>query len=463
VRNVAAGRRRTVRAALALAVALATSLVGAGPATAGTPTPPDQPLPGYTITLPELAPLPVAGGETTVTTGVDRNAGFAIEVPPDWNGQLVMWAHGFRGNGAELTVDPPSYGLRERWVEQGYAWAASSYDRNGYDIASGVRSTRQLVARFTAEVGKPSRVFLAGVSMGGHITARAIEQDPWLYAGAMPMCGVLGDRELFDYFLDFTVSAQALSGQTGAYPPGPDYAEAVLPQVYAGLGLAPGDPAVTTPEAQQLRAATVLDSGGARPGAEASFSYWKDFLLDLGVPDDAPTPVTGVAADPGAVATNVGTDYDPDAPVDLDAVVQRVPAADPQARESRRLTPVAQVFGRPEVPVLSLHGLGDLFVPFSMEQVYAAEVEAAGRSDELVQRAIRATGHCEFSPVEAGTAWDDLVAWVDGGAEPAGDDVTDPAAVADPAFGCAFSDRAAYDAAGPPSQDDTRRLYEPCP
>jgi pimeloyl-ACP methyl ester carboxylesterase len=461
-----AGRVRArwaaARVVLALAVVLGASLVGAPTAAAG-PPPPDQPLPGYTITLPELAPLPAEGGQTRVVTGVHRHAGFALEVPPNWNGQLVMWAHGFRGNGPELTVDPPSYGLREKWVAQGYAWAASSYDRNGYDIASGVRSTRELVARFAQEVGKPSRVFLAGVSMGGHITARAIEQDPWLYAGAMPMCGVLGDHVLFDYFLDFNLTAQALSGQAGNYPPGPDYADVVLPRVYAGLGLTPGDPTITTPEAQQLVAATVLDSGGPRPGAEVSVAYWKDFLLDLAVPDDAPTPVTGVAADPGVVATNVGTDYAPDAPVDLDAVVQRVPAADPQTRESKRLTPVAQVFGRPRVPVLSLHGLGDLFVPFSMEQVYAAEVAAAGRSDELVQRAIRVTGHCEFSPAEAGTAWDDLVAWVDGGPQPAGDVVTDPGVVADPAYGCRFSDRAAYDAAGPPSQEDTRRLYEPCP
>jgi hypothetical protein len=98
-----------------------------------------------------------------------------------------------------------------------------------------------------------------------------------------------------------------------------------------------------------------------------------------------------------------------------------------------------------------------------MEQVYAEEVARAGLADHLVQRAIRVTGHCEFAPAEVATAWDDLVAWVDGGPRPAGDDVTDPAAVADPAFGCRFSDRAAYDAAGPPSEDDTRRLYDPCP
>ncbi|MCO1655985.1 hypothetical protein [Pseudonocardia humida] len=460
-RSVATNGRRAVWALL-LAVAVLLQVPASAAASAG-PVPPDQPLPGYTIVPPDIAPLPADGGETRVITGVHRNAGFAIEVPPRWNGRLVMWAHGFRGNGPELTTDPPPDGLREKWIGQGYAWAASSYDRNGYDVASGVTSTRELVGRFVREVRRPDQVFLVGASMGGHVTARAIEQDPGLYAGAMPMCGVLGDHDLFDYFLDFALSAQALSGQGGNYPPGPDYADVVLPRVYAGLGLEPGDPTATTPEAQQLIAATVIGSGGPRPGAEASVLYWKDFLLELAVPGDEPTPVTGVAAEPGAVATNVGTDYAPDEPVDLDAAVQRVPAADQRTRESKRLTPVAQVFGKPRVPVLSLHGLGDLFVPFRMEQVYAEEVARAGRSDELVQRAIRVTGHCEFAPAEVGAAWDDLVAWVDGGPKPAGDDVTDPAALADPDYGCRFSDRAAYDAAGPPSQNDTRRLYAPCP
>jgi pimeloyl-ACP methyl ester carboxylesterase len=410
-----------------------------------------------------VSPLPTGGGDTRVLTGISHHAGYVIEVPPNWNGELVMWAHGFHGNVPELSVELPSYGLREKWVGQGYAWAASSYDRNGYDVASGVESTRALVGDVVKQVGRPSKVYLTGVSMGGQIVGRAIEQDPRLYAGALPMCGALNDHDLFDYFLDTTLVAQALAGKAGSYPPGPDYASVVLPQIYAGLGLEPGNPAVPTPQAQQLAAATVLDSGGPRPSAEVSFSFWKDFLLTIAVPGTAPSPVTGVAANPGLVATNIGTDYAPDQPVDLDAVVQRVRAADPRARTTPRLNEVAQVFGRPQVPVLTLHGIGDLYGPLREEQVYAREVAANGRSALLVQRAIRTTGHCEFSPVEAGAAWDDLVAWTKGGPKPAGDVVTDPAAVADPTFGCRFSDRAAFDNAGAPSANDTRRLYEPCP
>ena len=52
---------------------------------------------------------------------------------------------------------------------------------------------------------------------------------------------------------------------------------------------------------------------------------------------------------------------------------------------------------------------------------------------------------------------------MEGGERPEGDDVLDPAVVADPAYGCRFSDRAAFDAAGPVTQTSTRRLFAPCP
>ena len=89
--------------------------------------PSDQPLPGYTISNPTLAPLAVDGRSTRVFQGVHQHAAYDVEVPADWNGELVMWAHGYRGTGKVLTVDTPGYGLRQKLLGEGYAWAASSY------------------------------------------------------------------------------------------------------------------------------------------------------------------------------------------------------------------------------------------------------------------------------------------------------------------------------------------------
>lgn len=448
---------RSVRTALLAVVVVLLGLLAAPPSVAA-PVPGDQPLPGYTIDNPPLEPLVVDGAPTTVRQGVEQHAAYTLEVPAEWNGELLLWAHGFRGSTPVLTVDPPQYGLRERVLEQGYAWAASSYSRNDYDVRSGVESTRALAELAPALLGRaPSRTHLAGVSMGGHVIARSLEQYPGAYAGALPLCGVLGDQQLFDYFLDYNLVAQDFA-DVDAYPVPEDYLADAVPRIQADLGLAgltPGGPDTLTPDGRQLRAITIERTGGPRPGDEASFAVWKDFLFGLAAPDDGGR----LAANPGRLAQNVLTRYRPAAPEPVNRTVERVVPADLGVRFDPRLTEVPLVLGRPGAPVVSLHDLGDLFVPFSMEQLYARDVARAGQSDLLVQRAVRAAQHCEFSPAEVGRAWDDLTAWVAGGARPAGDAVTDRRAVADPAFGCRFSDPTGTD----PAADSTRALFPPCP
>jgi hypothetical protein len=452
----------TTRAITATALAgILTLLGGAAGASAATPapatpgiatsapdtTPDDQPLPGHTISNPPLAPLTVGGQETRVLQGVYQHAAYDIEIPPNWNGQLVMWAHGYRGEGTVLTVDTPDFGLRERFIGQGFAWAASSYYDNSYNVKAGVESTHALAVRFRALVGSPSRTYLTGVSLGGHVIGRSLEQYPRFYGAAMPMCGVLGDQELFDYFLDYNLVAQDLAG-VRAYPVPADYLANAVPRIQITLGLAgltPGGPDTLTPEGQQLRAITVNRTGGPRPGTEAAFALWKDFLFGIAARQDNGGPL---AQNPSRLAQNVVTRYSPNTPVEVNRTVQRVVPTDLRSRLDPRLTDIPLIFGRPNVPVLTLHGVGDLFVPFSMEQLYARDVAFNGQSSLLVQRAIRSSGHCEFSPNEAGQAWNDLVSWVDNGgrasARPAGDPVTNPAAVAAPTFGCRFTDPSAY-------------------
>jgi len=272
----------------------------------------------------------------------------------------------------------------------------------------------------------------------------------------MPMCGVLGDQTLLDFYLDYNLVAQSLAG-VPAYPTPADYLTNAVPRIQVALGLAglaPTGPDTTTERGKQLRAITVNRSGGPRPGADAAFAVWKDFLFSISVPTGSGN---SPAQRPGQLSTNLLTRYAPNSPVNVNATVQRVAPENLRQRLLPTLTEVPRIAGRPTAPVLSLHGLGDLFVPFSMEQAYASDVARHGRSRLLVQRAIRATQHCEFTPAEAGAAWDDLVSWVRTGKRPAGDTVTDPAVVARPDYGCRFSDRAAY-AAGV----GTRRLYPAC-
>jgi hypothetical protein len=371
----------------------------------------------------------------TAFWGVHGGAAYRIEVPRPWNGMLVLYAHGFRGTGLELTVDNSP--IREWLIAHGYAWGASSYSTNGYDVKQGVKDTHALGQLFNGLVGNPSRTYITGISMGGHITGVTIEQFPQAYAGALPMCGVMGDNELFDYFLDFNLVAEALAGVQAQFPFPADYQTAVVPSVKAALGSF--YPFVLNAQGRNLRGVTQNVSGGPRPDFNTSFALWGNFLFTVGVTGGD----IGVAA--GNVQDNSATVYqidaDPAVSADekvLNAAVLRV-SMDPQGRHPNGLANIPTISGNLSIPVISMHTIGDLFVPFSMEQLYNRRVADQGKSSLLVQRAIRDHRHCGFNVVEMETAFADLTNWVEHGVTPKGDDVVTPAVVADPRFGCQFT------------------------
>ena len=49
--------------------------------------------------------------------GVHAGAGYRIEVPANWNGDVVLYAHGYRGEGLELTVSNPP--IRNHLIRSG--------------------------------------------------------------------------------------------------------------------------------------------------------------------------------------------------------------------------------------------------------------------------------------------------------------------------------------------------------
>jgi pimeloyl-ACP methyl ester carboxylesterase len=393
-----------------------------------------------------FAPLPGA----TAYWGVHTGAGYRIEVPDDWNGELVMWAHGFRGLGPELRVQNPP--IREYLIAQGYAWAASSYRRNDYDVANGVQDTHALMKRFNGIVAKPSKVYIMGASMGGHITAVAIEQYPKAFAGALPVCGVLADFEQFDYFLDFNVAAQQLALGSSMYPVDfVSYVTTVVPAIKAGLEAVPGGwPLALNDAGMKHKNLVELRSGGDRPNFDEAWFFWNVFAGFASGPGnfffDLSALFPTLARSPGQINDNIGVVYqfDTDPSLSPEEIafnndVFRI-MADPQARSPNGLAQVPVISGDINIPVLTIHNLGDLFVPVLHEIEYARRVAGHGKSDFLVQRAVRGAGHCNVTPNEFVSAFADLVNWVETGAKPPGDNWLDPAAVADPAFGCTFTD-----------------------
>ncbi|MBK9363856.1 MAG: hypothetical protein IPM99_23405 [Rubrivivax sp.] len=399
------------------------------------------PPPAYYVDAAKLPFDPIPGLTGQRLWGVHNKAGYRIELPVNWNGRLVLWAHGFRGTGLELTVD--NHPLRPFLLANGYAWAASSYSRNAYDPSQGAKDTHALAQFFNGRFGRPVKTYITGASMGGHVSTIVAEQWPRSYDGAMPICGVMGDYELFDYFLDFNVAAQALSGVGQTAPFAADYLTVTVPQTKAALG--PAFPFALNAAGQALARLTQMQTGGVRPMFEQAWIYWNalvpgDFLFLRGVGDGTLTRQPGVAWQNSDVTYQF--DADPalsPAESAFNATVQRI-TADAQARRRDGLANVTPTNGNLKIPMLTLHTLGDLFVPFHMQQVYARRVAANGASNLLVQRATRDVGHCTFTPTELVRTFSDLVTWVEGGVKPAGDDVLNPQVVAQPTFGCTYTD-----------------------
>jgi pimeloyl-ACP methyl ester carboxylesterase len=113
----------------------------------------------------------------------------------------MLSAHGFTTNagprGSELSVGSPL--IREHLIQEGFAWAASSYRCNGYVPGIGLQDTMALTDLFTKfNAGKaPQRVYLTGGSMGGHVTLLGMHEFPTSFAGGLAMCP--SGPELFDY------------------------------------------------------------------------------------------------------------------------------------------------------------------------------------------------------------------------------------------------------------------------
>jgi hypothetical protein len=358
---------------------------------------------------------PLAGARALY--GTLAGAAYEIEVPDNWNGDLVLYEHGFTGSDPVLFVQMPP--LREYLVAQGFAWAASSFSAPGYNPDVGLQDTLALRADFVAQVGMPQRTYVYGTSMGGHIVVSAMEQQPQLFDGGFSECGVVAGEAELDYLMSWVALASYLTS-TPLLP----VTDAVAYQRTVRSIVLPALGSITQPTlaGRQFEDAVANLSGGPRPWRHQGYLDRLRGNFDLPIQDDPRTLSLAARA-----ATNATTQYhlDPSLGIAntlLNAGVPRV-NADPGARNAVDHPDYAPRSGRLVAPLLTLHTTGDHFVPFSLEQQYRAIVDAAGSGDLLVQRAIRRPDHCQFSPVEREQGFADLVNWVEHGAKPAGDDL----------------------------------------
>ena len=359
-------------------------------------------------------PVRSADGEI-VREGVHENAPYRFEVPARWNGGLVVFAHGYQGEGpgpGSVQSEP----LNTLLAERGYAWAATGYRSLGYRpdwFMDDVRALREL---FIRDVGRPRWTILHGQSMGGHVTIASLELHPGLYQGALIECGIIDGIGLADFLYAYTAAAEYIGGVPLLDAPDrPTFHRRVNEQWLPAVG-APGTYTARGRRFESVVKHLMGDPPLWREGLERRYLPNLVFIA----PGD---PREGLRR---AVSTqHVRYRIDPGLGLDeaeLNAKVRRI-APEPGFRSRARDPAYAELTGRITVPVMAIHETGDARVPFVLQQQYRRRTLAAGTADLLVQRAVRWPGHCTFDSEIRDQAFDDLVAWVERGVKPAGDDV----------------------------------------
>jgi pimeloyl-ACP methyl ester carboxylesterase len=377
-----------------------------------------------------LAPWPGRPQAQAPRPAINRSgelggAEYLMAVPENWQGGLVVFAHGIqRGSGRGIATRPP---IASHIVAAGHAWIASGYRASEYQPHLFIEDLVALRELFLREVGQPRWSIIYGQSMGGHIAVASLELRPGLYQGGLAECGLVDGIGIADYLMAYTAAAELIAGAPLLEAPDREtFARLVAERVIPALGM----PGSYTARGRQFDSVVKYLMGGDQAGNDLPLrieGLGTRYLLNIMYRprdlDGEPNP--GLRA---ASTAHVRYRIDPGLGLtedELNAKVRRVhPAKD--ARSPSANPVYAERTGRLTVPLLTLHETGDAWVPLSLEQSYRRRTIAAGTDHLLVQRVIRAPSHCGIDGATRQQAFDDLVAWIERGVRPRGEDVLAP-------------------------------------
>ena len=358
-------------------------------------------------------------------SGVLGGAEYLIEVPENWRGGLVVFAHGIqRGPGPGTVAAPP---IASHIVAQGHAWIASGYRAREYQPHLFIEDLVALRELFLDEIGQPRWAIIYGQSMGGHIVVASLELRPGLYQGGLAECGLVDGISIADYLTAYTAAAELIAGVPLLDAPDKEaFARILNERVVPALGM----PGSYTARGRQFDSVVKYLMGADQAGNDLPLRLQglkRRYLLNM-MPrardlENEPNP--GLRA---ASTVHIRYRIDPGLGLTEDELNARVRRLSP-AKDARSpsANPVyAERTGRLTVPLITLHETGDAWVPLSLEQSYRRRTIAAGTDHLLVQRVRRAGSHCGFDGETRVQAFDDLVAWIERGVRPQGEDVLAP-------------------------------------
>jgi hypothetical protein len=345
----------------------------------------------------------VSSGSYGTEQGASGPAQYVVYMPQPancFNGGVMLFAHGYVPVGApagtwlsQLQL-PDGTSIPALANQLGFAFAASSFSKNGLAVLQGIQDTKALVNVLTGLGITPAKVIIAGASEGGLVTTKSVESDP-SYVGGVSVCGPIGSfrqqinylgdaRVLFDYFFpgvlgaawtssNMTIPAELMIDWTAKYVPA--IRNAVNSKPLATL--------------QYLIASRIPI--GLNP-ANAADAITNALWYNVFAANDARATLGGNPFD------NIGRSYSGSFnDAKLNATVARFGA------DSAALAQMAnyETDGLLPNPLVSLHNTFDPQVPFWQETLYRTKVESRNRLSELNQIPVFTYGHCNVSAADA--------------------------------------------------------------
>ena len=372
---------------------------------------------------------------------------YLVALPQQWNGHLVLHAHGGPALGApkmERSVED-----LERWaimVRAGYAGAGSTFRQGGVEVRAAAEDTERLRQIFVRHVAQPQRTILHGQSWGASVAAKGAEMFQTTAEGKRPYDAVLltsgvlaGGTRSYDFRTDLRVVYQHLCNNH-PWPNEAQYplniglpADAAMTQADLAARvnecLALNKPVAERTAEQQRKVQTIVDVIRIPASSIQGHMNWATFHFR-----DVVQHRTGGASPFG----NRGVQYrgSPDDAA-LNAAVLRY-RADPAA--VARFAQDTDLTGRIPVPVLTVKGVDDPTAFVELDAAFRATMAQGGSAARLVQTFTQHNTHSYLSDPTYPTLMTALLRWVDEGAKPTPEGIAQQCPANEARFGkgCAF-------------------------
>jgi len=366
------------------------------------------------VTCPEA----IAVFATCYSAKLDSGAYLLAAMPKDWNGNLIVFAHGGPGpiapSAGTSTGSLGRYGVE---VKLGYAWIASSYRTLGFGVQQSADDTDQARQYFVDHFSKPKRTIVHGASYGGLVGAMLIERYGKNYDGAFFNSGMLAGAVVgYQFRADLRAVYQYYCknlprpGET-QYPIWmglPADSKMTLDELTARVDECTGvtKPAAARTELQKKNLANILAVGGFRDIVLIRHMQYGTFnFRDIAVITHGKSPFSNVksvyrGSDDDAALNRGVTRFDSD-PAGIAALKAD---AEPKAALS--------------IPVMAIHSINDPQVSVNAEAFYRDLASATGSSARLVQAYTDENEHTAQSAPEIAAALDGLMQWIETGTRP---------------------------------------------